>query len=383
MKNIFFMLISFVPIIYFGIKVFAGQQFHYYPYFFCITLIINIFFIAVFRRKTYAQYWIGTLFSFMFLDMVFNKIDIKQFVNTWKGLNFLMIIPAVLFTVFSCILQAYRWRIILSNINAFKFNELFPSVMIGHLANHIMPAKAGEFVKSYHLGKLYGYNKVSIFSTVVIERIFDGIMVLSFLFFFLIGLREVKSELILMGWAGLAIYGGAFLFIYIVFKYTEKIVTLSHSLLPQKISLFFTKIIEAFSEGLHVLSNLKQLFQVMLISVSMWIVIAVSIIPLMIMFEFELPFYVSFAILACISLGMTLPSAPGGIGIISFATIFAMNILFREANILLTDDLYAKVVVFSILINIVMVLPEIILGTFFAIRSGVKIASISDDLSVG
>ena len=203
------------------------------------------------------------------------------------------------------------------------------------------------------------------------------------LFFFLIGLREVKSELILMGWAGLAIYGGAFLFIYIVFKYTEKIVTLSHSLLPQKISLFFTKIIEAFSEGLHVLSNLKQLFQVMLISVSMWIVIAVSIIPLMIMFEFELPFYVSFAILACISLGMTLPSAPGGIGIISFATIFAMNILFREANILLTDDLYAKVVVFSILINIVMVLPEIILGTFFAIRSGVKIASISDDLSVG
>jgi hypothetical protein len=369
-----------VPIIYFGGRAYIGQW-QYYPHLFAAMLLINIGAVIFSRKKHFIQYWIGSLFSCMFVDLIFTKMDIERFINNWKGLDFLMLIPAVFLTILSCMLQAYRWKIILNNINSFRFNQLFPSVMIGHLANHIMPAKAGEFVKSYHLGKMYGYNKVSIFSTVVVERVFDGVMVLSFLFFSLIWLSEIKSELVLMGWAGLAIYGGAFLLIYMVFKYTKKIVTLSQSLLPQKISFFLTKIIEAFSEGLHVLSNLRQLIQVMLISVLMWLAIAVSIIPLMSMFDFELPFYGSFAILACISLGMTLPSAPGGIGIISFATIFAMDILFGEAGITLTNDLYAKVVVFSILINIVMVLPEVILGTFFAIRSGVKFVAISDDVS--
>ena len=184
-----------------------------------------------------------------------------------------------------------------------------------------------------------------------------------------------------MGFFGVIIYCGVFLGVVMIYKYKEKLVTLCQKNLPQKISNFVAKILYSLSEGLHILKSVKQLFHVMAVSVLMWTVIAISIIPIIMMFNFQLPFYAPFAILACISLGLTIPSAPGGIGIISFATIFAMKILLMETGQEITDTMYAKIVVFSIVINIVMVLPEVILGAFFTIKTGLKITSFFNEMS--
>ena len=123
------------------------------------------------------------------------------------------------------------------------------------------------------------------------------------------------------------------------------------------------------------------MMRVMVSSIIMWLIIGASIIPVMLMFDFHLPLYAPFVVLACISLGLTIPSVPGGIGIISFATIFSMNILLKDMGYEITDIIYAKVVVFSILINIVLVVPEVILGTFFTIKTGSKLSSFFDEVS--
>lgn len=382
MKKLSFVFLSFIPVLYFGIKAFMFQQGQFYIFFFLAILLVNFLMAMLMRDGVYIRYWSGILFSLMFIDIVFSKLDLKQFLSDWKGLNYWFLIPAVILTLFSCVIQTYRWGVILKKISVFKFSQLFPSVMIGHLANHILPAKAGEFVKSYHLGQMFRQSKVAIFSTVVIERIFDGILALSFLLLFILGLNEKRSELVIMGWAGLAIYGGAFLAIFILFKYNKLLANLFKVLLPQKLSIFFIRIMDSFTEGLHVLSNFKQLVQVMLFSILMWLIIALSIIPIMAMFDFNLPSYAPFAILACISLGMTLPSAPGGIGIISFATVFVVSIMFKETGVQLTNALYAKVVVFSIIINLSMILPEVILGTFFTFKTGMKFSKAVNELSL-
>lgn len=381
MANKIIISAAFIPIVYFGFKAFAAQHAQYYIYLFVVLLSVNILLMLFPKKRFYIQYWLGVLFSFMFVDMVFYNLNLEEFIRKWKGLNFFILIPAVFISVLSCMLQTYRWKIILRRINIFKFSQLFPSVMVGHLANHIFPAKAGEFVKSYHLGKIYNYSKVSIFSTVVIERIFDGILVLSFFLLFLLGLKEVKSELILMGVVGFGIYGFAFIFIYTIYNYNEKIISLCKNLLPGKISAVLANIVRSFSEGLHILNDVRQLLQVMAVSIFMWFAIAILIMLIISMFDFNLPVYAPFAILACISLGLTIPSAPGGVGVISFATIFSMKLLFNNMGLEITDALYAKIVVFSIIINLVMVLPEIILGTFFAIRTGAKLSSIMDEMS--
>ena len=58
-----------------------------------------------------------------------------------------------------------------------------------------------------------------------------------------------------------------------------------------------------------------------------------------------------------------------------------MKILLMETGQEITDTMYAKIVVFSIVINIVMVLPEVILGAFFTIKTGLKITSFFNEMS--
>ena len=376
MKNKLIFLFSFVPILYFGIKVFFGTHPQYYLICFCISTVINLVIILLIKKQIIFQYWLGFIFSFMFLDIVFVKLDFRQFFESWYHLNYYLLIPAVCFAVSSCVAQAYRWRIILSNINVFNIYQLFPFVMIGHLANHILPAKAGEFIKSYYLGKSYKVNEVSIFSTVVIERIFDGIMVLSFLLFFILSLSDVKSELMVMGWIGALIYGVALLITVMIFKFKDRIIVIIRYFLPLKIAGFIEKIVISFADGLQILSNVKKIVHVLGISIIMWCIIAISIVPIQMMFDFQLPFYSCFAILACISLGLSIPSAPGGIGVISFATIFSMTILLKDAGQAVTNIIYAQIVIFSILINVVFVLPEILLGVFFTIKTGSKFSAL-------
>lgn len=349
-----------------------GPHPQYYLACFCISAIINFVVIFLIKKQIIFQYWFGIIFSFMFLDIVFIKLNVRQFFESWYHLNYFMLIPAICFTLSSCIVQTYRWSIILSNINVFKFNHLFPFVMIGHMANHILPAKAGEFIKSYYLGKSYEISEVSVFSTVVVERIFDGIMVMSFFAFFILSLSKVKSELMVMGWVGALIYGVAFLVSVGIFKFRNQVIALIRFILPHKIISFVENIVISFSDGLQILNSVKKIIHVLGISIIMWCIIAISIIPIQMMFDFQLPLYTCFAILACISLGLSVPSAPGGIGVISFATIFSMTILLKETGQEVTDIVYAQIVIFSILINIVFVLPEIVLGVFFTIKTGSK-----------
>ena len=382
MKDKLTLSISFIPIVYFGVKVFWADHTPIYLSGFIVSFIVNVMLLFITEKKVISQYWMGILFSSMFLNMIFYKMNIEAFINSWRDLNYYLLIPSICLSVLSCVVQTFRWNILLNRISSFRFSQLFPSVMIGHLGNHLLPAKAGEFIKSYHLGKAYNLDEVSIFSTVVVERIFDGILVLSFLLFFILGLNSIQSELMIMGWIGIFIYGGILLFIILFFKYKEQMVRLCQTCLPQGFSNIVIRTIKSFSDGLHILSNASQIIKAIGFSVLMWVVISMTLVPVILMFDFQLPRYAPFAILACISLGLTIPSAPGGIGIISFATIFSISILLREAGQEITETIYAEIVALSILINIVMVLPEIILGTFFTIKSSSKILSYYSNIPV-
>jgi glycosyltransferase 2 family protein len=312
----------------------------------------------------------------MFLNIIFIDINLDEFYKSWHDLNYFLIIPAVGFVILGSVIQAIRWKIILTNLSSFKFTQLFPSVLIGHMANHILPAKAGEFIKCYYLGKKTGCSKIAIFSTIVIERVFDGIMILSFLIVFIFGISKAQSELVWMGVLGAILYGVVFLFLLFIIFQVQQIDKLIKFLLPQKISQIAVKYLHTFSEGLQILKEVKQLARIMILSIIMWLVIAVALIPLIWMFNFELPFYTSFALLACIALGLSIPSAPGGIGIVSFATIFSLKIIFVESGQTISNDLYTKIVTFSLLSNIVMALPEIVLGLTFTIRENFSLFTI-------
>jgi len=379
-EKIILFLLSIIPIGYFIVKYFIDHNQHYL-YFILIIGIINLLIFITLKNKVTIQYWLGLLFSCMFFEIIFAEINFDHFLASWSNLNYFLLIPAMGLVILSSVIQTSRWKIILENLNHFGFKQLFPSVLIGHASNHIFPAKAGELIKCYHLGKKYNYSKVSIFSTVIVERVFDGIMVLSFLLVFILAINTNRSELMVMGGFGALLYGGVLAFLFVTVFYYDKLLKLLAFFLPTGILGFVTKHLTSFAEGLHVLKNGKHFINVIFFSIVMWFVTVLSILPVAWMFEFQLPIYASFAILACVALGLSVPAAPGGLGIVSVAAIFSLKILFAEVGQPISDELYAKMVSYSILINVVLVLPEIVLGMFFIFREGFSLFNLNKESS--
>src|SRR5262249_26152989 len=78
-------------------------------------------------------------------------------------------------------LTAVRWRILLGSTKRIGLHRLFGVTLIGFMANNVFPARIGEFVRAYALGRSESLAAPLAFATIVIERIFDGLTLLLFL----------------------------------------------------------------------------------------------------------------------------------------------------------------------------------------------------------
>ncbi len=81
--------------------------------------------------------------------------------------------------VFSFWLRALRWRYLTAPIKRISSGPLFSALMIGFMANNLLPAHLGEFVRAYVLGRRESISKSAALATVVVERIFDGLTILT------------------------------------------------------------------------------------------------------------------------------------------------------------------------------------------------------------
>jgi uncharacterized membrane protein YbhN (UPF0104 family) len=76
-------------------------------------------------------------------------------------------------------LRALRWRYLMAPIKLIASGPLFSALMVGFMANNLLPAHLGELVRAYVLGRRESVSKSSVLATVVVERIFDGLVILT------------------------------------------------------------------------------------------------------------------------------------------------------------------------------------------------------------
>ena len=114
-------------------------------------------------------------------------------------------------------LKAWRWRLFLQPMRRFRTPELVPAMMIGFMGNNVLPAHLGEFVRVWVLGRQTGIPKASVLSTVVLERVFDLVVILALLGLSLMWVPEMPSDVRVAGLviAGITLLGVAMLLVYI------------------------------------------------------------------------------------------------------------------------------------------------------------------------
>ena len=80
------------------------------------------------------------------------------------------------------LVRTWRWDYLLRPLKRIPVRRLFPVVVIGYMGNNIFPFRIGELLRAYVLKRNEEVSISSSLATIVVERIFDGLTMLLFVF---------------------------------------------------------------------------------------------------------------------------------------------------------------------------------------------------------
>lgn len=265
--------------------------------------------------KSY-KFWIGILISGIFVYLTFKDVDLKNFFKTLIKVSYLYL-PFLLLLLFIAFYgRALRWRYLLGKEIKIKTHNLFSYIIIGFMVNNVLPARIGEFVRAYIIGKKENISKSFAFSTIVVERVFDGMVILLLflptIFFYPLP-QWVKKTGLLVG-----LFYPLILIILIILKihkeWVLKLVKIVIEPVSPTLLLKVKGILTSFIQGLDVLHRLKSLIIILLYTFIVWTATSLMFYVGFLCFDISLPFYACFFVFGMVFVGVMIPASPGFIG---------------------------------------------------------------------
>lgn len=94
------------------------------------------------------------------------------------------LLGAIALATFTFVLRLFRWRVILraESGRPIGWTPLWHAIAIGFTANNILPFRAGEVIRALTVNRLASVKLSSALSSLVLERLFDGVTIIALLF---------------------------------------------------------------------------------------------------------------------------------------------------------------------------------------------------------
>jgi glycosyltransferase 2 family protein len=269
--------------------------------------------------------WVGFALSLVFLYIAFREQDFATIGEALRGANYWYIIPALALYFIGVTIRAYRWGYVLRGLRSLPLSQLFSAVVIGYMANNVLPLRAGEFVRSYVLSTRTGLRKTSILATIAVERVFDGITMILFLLVasLFIGLT---SQLRYLAMFGVVLSASLVAVLVVLTSDTARRVLLSRILpmLPERVRQRVQTMIEAALSGLGILRRGRDLFIVSVASVVAWLFEASMYLVIAAGFGLGTGIAAILLVTAVANLATLIPSSPGYVGPFEAGVLLAL-----------------------------------------------------------
>lgn len=125
------------------------------------------------------QLVIGLACTLFFLAVAFYRVELGAVSAALASANPFWIGAGMLVYAVNLTLRAWRWQVILRPVAAIPYPTVARALLVGYGLNAIMPARLGELFRAEFFKKTYGLSRVWGLTSIVIERLFDGITVVS------------------------------------------------------------------------------------------------------------------------------------------------------------------------------------------------------------
>lgn len=146
---------------------------------------------------------IGLAISAVALALVVRSVNIPAAWDAMRAaqLNWLAVLSV--FIVADLLTRARRWQLLLSPVGRVRYRDSLGALLVGYLANNVLPARLGELVRSHDLGERSALSKPTILGTIVVERVIDTLVVVVIAAgaIFVLSVRGVVASAVLVGLA--------------------------------------------------------------------------------------------------------------------------------------------------------------------------------------
>jgi len=319
------------------------------------------------------QFWLGIAISVVFLYFSLRGLHLQDLKAALEAANYWWLIPGITIYFLAVWARAWRWHYLLRPIKSIPTRKMFPIVCIGYMGNNIYPARAGEVLRAVVLKRDEGVAISASLATIIVERVFDGVVMLSFIFLNLSELTRLTSHSGLVGsiqavaLIGTFVFIGALAIFLVAAMFPERamvIVTrIVRRLLPVRFQQKVLDIAIKFLSGLAALRSPRDALMVFVTSVVLWLLETGKYWFLMHAFPFQVSFFALMLMNGIVNLATTIPSAPGYVGTFDapgIAVLTAYNVPLAIAT------------AYTLVLHAALWLPITLVGAFYFLKEGLR-----------
>ncbi len=131
------------------------------------------------RKKIFISAILGLIISVVGFYFAMRHVPFADLMAYIESINYWWMIPPVLLSLFTFVLRAFRWQLILSASVELPFFDAYHPMMIAFMVNTILPGRVGELARPTIIKKRNNVPFSLGLSTVAAERMFDMITLIT------------------------------------------------------------------------------------------------------------------------------------------------------------------------------------------------------------
>lgn len=325
------------------------------------------------RRASIAiRLVLGSLLGLLLLVIAFRDVDTEQVMKAVRGAQPTWLLLALLSVLLTLAGKAYRWKWLFHPRQGdLGFWQLFRVLLVGVALNAALPLRIGELVRAYVVGELERRSKASALVTIIVEKTLDAIMLLMTVAFLL-------AMVSLPTWLGRSELAAAVLLVpvsialLLIARNREQVTNWLNGLSVAIRSSLIKGLIQKATvalEGVDSLGSWKVLAGSLGLSVVIWVVAASTNWLVLASMGIVAPWWTPLLLLVVLQVGAAIPTSPGRVGVFHYLGYLTLTTIGVEGGTALA---------YSIVLHLVVFLPMMVLGGFFAWRAGYELFRLAE-----
>jgi len=319
------------------------------------------------------RFWLGILISLVCLTLVLWRIDYREVLSALTQANYAWLIPAVLPFAATIASKVLRWQLLFPGDHSrIRRSKLLSALMISYALNTILPARLGEVARAYVIGESENVSKSLAFSTIVVEKVLDVLTLLLLLVLLLpfVPLPSwIQQSALVMAPVFLCLFA-IILAVAYRRKRTLAVVRYFVERVPRLDAERLLASLESALSGFDALGSLRTNLLLWGWSIAVWATSGLFMLFVMFAFHIDAPPAAAFLLLCVTSLGMTVPSSPGYIGVYHWLVVSTLQIFGVERELALS---------FAFAVHALTFVPLTLIGIFYMIRENYSLQRIEHE----